>query len=724
MLEERVLYEYDYLGRIIKHTEIVDNTAYVYRFAYDTYGRLYTETYPNNFTVEYVYDDNSLLIGVKNHSSGDYIWQTNDYNAAGQVLSIDLQNNLRIEYQYDNFHFPELIRLKKSVNLQLELEYEFEPETGNLKKRKDNIRNRSEIFEYDNLNRLTDYVVLAGATSAAAHSVDYDILGNIAEKSDIGTYEYDNDKRHAVAKVQPYEGVETISYDEQNILYNANNKAKEIYEDDKELKFTYGYDGQRRKTHLRQNGEEVYTRYFIGKYEKEVTSAGTKEICYINGPAGYIAMYITENSTSNLYYNFSDYLGSVLAVYNTDASILQEQSFDPWGRYRNPVTWEYENAQPISIIFRGYTGHEMLPEFDLINMNGRMYDPVLGRMLSPDNYVQDPMFPQNYNRYSYCANNPLIYTDPSGEWFLIDDAVVAGAGFLFGYLGHGITTGDWGWSAVASGGIGALTAWLGYNTAGLAYGCVDHATMKYIGSMAMNTVAGQIMPPMNIPVGNNFSISVSPGFGIGSSGNLIGGLNFTGTYTSGDWALSAGYGVSNAGNTVYGGATYYDRANDQYFSYYATHFSGQYKQTVGGFGYRKGDFSVRWENDFFANSGDKYRTNALEFGYGDFVLGTNLWTNDPEGEGSLIDPNGTNLRGKTSKSGAWENGQVWSAPLYVGYRQGNTISRIGFSNPLIQDRTQNFVHKNINPTPFFNKYDNFQGGTWSYSGYYNPYTLY
>jgi RHS repeat-associated protein len=55
--------------------------------------------------------------------------------------------------------------------------------------------------------------------------------------------------------------------------------------------------------------------------------------------------------------------------------------------------------------------------FGLINMNARLYDPVLGRFLSPDPYVQAPDFSQNFNRYSYSLNNPLKYTDPSGEFF-------------------------------------------------------------------------------------------------------------------------------------------------------------------------------------------------------------------------------------------------------------------------------------------------------------------
>ncbi len=44
-----------------------------------------------------------------------------------------------------------------------------------------------------------------------------------------------------------------------------------------------------------------------------------------------------------------------------------------------------------------------------------MYDPVIGRFISPDNVIPDQYNPQSLNRYSYCLNNPLIYTDPSGH---------------------------------------------------------------------------------------------------------------------------------------------------------------------------------------------------------------------------------------------------------------------------------------------------------------------
>jgi len=63
-------------------------------------------------------------------------------------------------------------------------------------------------------------------------------------------------------------------------------------------------------------------------------------------------------------------------------------------------------------------------------MNGRVFDPATAHFLSPDNYVQAPGFTQSYNRYAYCLNNPLKYTDPSGnKWWhwAIADVLTGGA---------------------------------------------------------------------------------------------------------------------------------------------------------------------------------------------------------------------------------------------------------------------------------------------------------
>jgi RHS repeat-associated protein len=135
---------------------------------------------------------------------------------------------------------------------------------------------------------------------------------------------------------------------------------------------------------------------------------------------------IRENGTVKEYHAFTDNLDSILSVVDENGTKVFDASYDAWGK--QTVTLNTIG------LHRGYTGHEMLSEFDIINMNqrslsrsgesnGRLYDPVLGCFFSPDNYVQMPDNSQNFNRYSYCLNNPLKYTDPSGNLFGIDDAI-------------------------------------------------------------------------------------------------------------------------------------------------------------------------------------------------------------------------------------------------------------------------------------------------------------
>lgn len=104
-------------------------------------------------------------------------------------------------------------------------------------------------------------------------------------------------------------------------------------------------------------------------------------------------------------------------------AIVQEQSFDAWGLRRNAVDWQVLSSSILTASFgvfsdpittRGFTGYEMVDEVGIIDMNGRIYDPKLGRFLQADPLVQEPFNTQSLNRYSYGFNNPLKYTDPSG----------------------------------------------------------------------------------------------------------------------------------------------------------------------------------------------------------------------------------------------------------------------------------------------------------------------
>ncbi|MCX6153842.1 MAG: RHS repeat-associated core domain-containing protein, partial [Candidatus Kapabacteria bacterium] len=190
--------------------------------------------------------------------------------------------------------------------------------------------------------------------------------------------------------------------------------------------FIYGTDNERRLMTTTRSGA-VTKRFYCGSYEKEVNVAtgNIKEIHYLTAPTGLFAVYIKEtNQPDLLYYVQTDRQGSIVGLQkvqeNGTTTEAARFSYDAWGRMRNPIDWsDYTVTTTLDIIPRGYTGHEHLTDFALINMNGRLYDPALGRFLSTDNYVQSPDNPQNYNRYTYCLNNPLKYTDPSGNCFFI-----------------------------------------------------------------------------------------------------------------------------------------------------------------------------------------------------------------------------------------------------------------------------------------------------------------
>ncbi|MDR2039059.1 MAG: RHS domain-containing protein [Bacteroidales bacterium] len=175
------------------------------------------------------------------------------------------------------------------------------------------------------------------------------------------------------------------------------------------------------------------TVIFAGDYEKITENGITKQLYYISGGDGLAAIYVKQSGQSDqIYYTHTDHLGSIVQLTDNNGNAVFNASYDAWGKQE--VT---TNTIGFS---RGYTGHEHLPEFGLINMtrpkgehgahsgitSGRMYDPLVGRFLSPDPFVQAPEYSQSFNRYFYCLNNPLIFTDPSGEF--IFTALLSGIG--------------------------------------------------------------------------------------------------------------------------------------------------------------------------------------------------------------------------------------------------------------------------------------------------------
>ena len=149
------------------------------------------------------------------------------------------------------------------------------------------------------------------------------------------------------------------------------------------------------------------SRYYAPSFEREVVGGKTTDYTYIEGPHGPVAAVQTSGNKHDVWLLATDHLGSIIGVWNASGTLLEEHRYSAWG-LRTSST-----ATPR--LRRGFTGHEHLPQFGLIDMQARLYDPHLGRFLAPDPYVQAPDNHQSLNRYAYCMNNPLKYVDPTGE---------------------------------------------------------------------------------------------------------------------------------------------------------------------------------------------------------------------------------------------------------------------------------------------------------------------
>ncbi len=120
--------------------------------------------------------------------------------------------------------------------------------------------------------------------------------------------------------------------------------------------------------------------------------------------------------TSEAQYTHRDHLGSVDAITNSAGAEVNNLAYDPYG-LRRDGGWSSQGgliSELTDSTVRGFTDHEHLDRTGFVHMNGRVFDPRIGRFLQPDPFVQFPASSQSFNRYSYVVNDPTSLTDPSG----------------------------------------------------------------------------------------------------------------------------------------------------------------------------------------------------------------------------------------------------------------------------------------------------------------------
>ncbi|OGB30720.1 MAG: hypothetical protein A3F78_04265 [Burkholderiales bacterium RIFCSPLOWO2_12_FULL_61_40] len=206
---------------------------------------------------------------------------------------------------------------------------------------------------------------------------------------------------------------------------------------DRTLAYIYGPEHQRIRevVTLSGNGTSAYfagSTWFLNgedglglSYEKEARSNGTTEYRhYLTASGQAFALFTSRTGTLNglpattTSYFHHDQLGSISAISNEAGAVTERLAYDPWGK-RRFITSTPGKTDALDAIVgqktdRGYTEHEHLDEMGVIHMNGRIFDPLMGRFMSADPFIQAPYNLKSFNRYSYVWNNPLKMWDPTG----------------------------------------------------------------------------------------------------------------------------------------------------------------------------------------------------------------------------------------------------------------------------------------------------------------------
>ena len=455
---------YDNLGRLKEKSTwfLETQDTYFESFTFDQYGRP-LQKFDASATqsaeqagLEYSYNSHGYLNAVSEAGQVDggaaptTYFTYDSVDARGHITNATLGNGATVTRQYAaDSGFLTMMGTSNVLHAVQNLTLVYD-ELGNLQSRRDqgwdeglNVqKDMQEAFTYDDLNRLTSETY-----DGVTNSTSYDANGSITAKTAVGDYEY-TAQSHRLNLIRK-SGVAgpTFTYDNNgNVLtdetrtyqYTTFDKPHSIISGGNTTTFSYGADRSRYKRTV--NGK---TTWYVGGVEITGGDDPDSKI-YTRYVDGYAIVRSKERkqpgsgaltrTLDTVRYPVKDNMGSVVTLLNEygfqageNGFVEQQASFDAWGKRRSASDWNAVLDQNTSsfqrlldITPRGYTGHEMLDTLGLIHMNGRVYDPTIGRFVSADLFIQAPTNTQSYNRYAYVVNNPLRFVDPSGYTYIDD----------------------------------------------------------------------------------------------------------------------------------------------------------------------------------------------------------------------------------------------------------------------------------------------------------------
>ncbi|WP_236080248.1 FG-GAP-like repeat-containing protein [Pseudomonas aeruginosa] len=425
---------YDAAGR---RTGLFDPNSGQESVQYDALGQALVRTASDGSRTERKYD---LLGQVLRHLYNGYGFAAGEQDGAGttlrQIQARDARDQI-VRESYGNGVLSQRdyqpatgwltrIQASKGGSVLQSLSYRYDG-LGNLLERSD-ARGYSEVLSYDDLNRLLRSARTLDGTQVV-QDFTYDALGNLTGKSGVGAYRYDSYSsaeqqlcagRGGVAQPGPHAvrgtSAGTYCYDARGNQLSGPGRQVKYASFDKPVEISAGsslsrfsYDPER-KRYLQTVDGRTSVYLDEGRFEEVNDGGRSWQDAYVGD---YLILRKEGGAVKKLYL-LRDALGSVEILLDANGAVSERQSFAAFGEHRG-ADWKDNGNQPTATSTRrGFTGHEHLEESGLVHMNGRVYDPVIGRFLSADIVYQDTANAQAYNRYSYGWNNPIASVDPTG----------------------------------------------------------------------------------------------------------------------------------------------------------------------------------------------------------------------------------------------------------------------------------------------------------------------
>ena len=405
-------YTYTTAGLLQKEVKTIKDQALTKSYTYDSKGRLLTYTSPSGLVQKFGYDASHNLISITDNATSVKLWEAKSYNDQGLLTSDVNCGNKQTTYTYD-----QLGKYKGISNSLATFSYQYN-RGGLLTQRIEKFGGSglTETFAYDAEGCLLSST-LSGKTPV---TVSYNSGRTIKAKSDIGSYSY-NASGAPLSAITPISGYSSAL---QQVNYYKNNLPSAIVHTGCTREYEYGADNLRDYSVLTVSSSTVPfaagKRYYFDDFERNINTGNgaVSDLDYIFADGRLVALVRTSGGSKTCYGVLTDRLGSLMSLY-TSGGIVQKFSYDAWGNRRDPLTGvvlsSSELASANSITSYGYTGHEHIDEFGLINMNARIYDPKIGMFISVD--PQAGSYPGTYP-YTYCGGDPVNRVDPTGEdWY-------------------------------------------------------------------------------------------------------------------------------------------------------------------------------------------------------------------------------------------------------------------------------------------------------------------